>query len=93
MNLPNVEFKPGDLIASESVFALFTDRDGTQLLRINYLDAVLIVVTPAKWRTPELVEMVVHFTNRRARGFAMRDLRQAERASEQIRNCLNKSEK
>ena len=93
MNLPNVAFKPGNVIASESVFVLFTDKDGTQLLRIDYLDAVLISVTPAKWRSPERVELVVHFTNRRARGFVMRDLRQAERASEAIRNCLNKSPK
>lgn len=93
MNLPKVEFKPGDVIGSESVFALFTDKDGTQLLRINNLDAVRIMVTPAKWRTPERVEMEVRFADRWASRFAMRDLRQAERASEQILNCLNKSDK
>lgn len=90
MNLPNLEFKPGNVIASESVFALFTDKDGTQLLRINYLEAVLIRVTPAKFRTPERVEMEVRFADRWASRFQMRDLRQAERASEAIRNCLNK---
>lgn len=91
MNLPNVEFKPGDVIAMESVFAVFTDEHGTQLLRINNLDAILIDVTPAKWRTPERVELIVHFTNRRPWRFVMRDIKQAERASEVIRNCLNKS--
>ena len=91
MDQPDVVFKPVSALKHESTFALFTSEDGTQLVRIDNLEAVCIGVAPEGWRRPKRVVLMVRFQDRAGWDFTMRDIPQAERAAQAIRGHLNTS--